>query len=178
MHEIEVKARIVNKDRVIEQLVILGCVLSDPIIQKDRIFVPAGLEIPVDPGVNVLRIREQNGKYLLTLKQAVTNQLDCIEKETHVDNPQGVIDMFGLLGFHEMTAVEKTRQKCKYDGLEICLDSVIGLGDFIEVEKMAEGGDAEAIQKELFSFLESLGVDPKDQVFDGYDVLMVKAKYK
>jgi len=52
----------------------------------------------------------------------------------------------------------------------ICLDEVEGLGSFIEVEKTS-AEDGEAIQEELFNFLESLGVKREDRVFKGYDTL-------
>lgn len=174
MKEIEVKAKVDDRDELMQKLLALGCVFSEPITQKDRIFIPEGHSIPVENGVNVLRIREQSGKYILTLKQQVTNQLDCIEKELIIDNPEEMAGICKLLGFFEVSHVVKTRQKSKYQGNEICLDTVERLGEFIEVEKLAEEGNAEVIQEQLFSFLESLGISKTNQVTDGYDILLKK----
>ena len=174
MREIEVKARVSNKPELQKQLTALGCVFSEPVSQRDRIFVPIGSSVPVNPGVNVLRIREQNGKYIFTLKQTIKNQLDCLERELGIDNPEELAEIFKLLGFFESVGVNKQRQKTKYKGLEICLDSVEGLGDFIEVEKLSEAGDGDIVQAELFNFLQILGITKKDQVFEGYDVLAAR----
>ena len=176
MKEIEVKAQLKNRNQLIERLASFGCALSSPITQKDRIFIPAGSVFPpVEPGVNVLRIREQDGAYIFTLKLPMKNQLDCIERESGIDNPDEMVEIFKLLGFQEVSHVRKIRQKTKYQNLEICLDSVEELGDFVEVEKMTDASeDAERVQSELFEFLETLGIEKEDQIFDGYDVLMIK----
>src|SRR5690606_41362498 len=59
----------------------LGVELSDPITQNDVTFVDAnyGAYDKFQAGKNILRIREHNGTYLFTLKQAQHNELDCIE---------------------------------------------------------------------------------------------------
>lgn len=175
MREMEVKARLHNRDSLIDRLISLGCSFSQPTVQHDRIFLPIGSEIPVDPGVNVLRIREQDGRCIFTLKQPMKNQLDCIERELEIDSSCEMIEICKLLGFYESSQVKKQRQKIKYNDLQICLDNVEGLGDFIEVEKItSDDEDSDIIQNELFNFLESLGVGKRDRVFDGYDVLLAK----
>ncbi|HRN95904.1 MAG TPA: class IV adenylate cyclase [Candidatus Levybacteria bacterium] len=170
MQEIEVKARIKDPATLITKLETMGCQFSDPIHQIDTIYIPIGATIPVPQGVNVLRIREQDGKYILTLKQPITNQLDCIERETEVINAPQMHDMIRLLGFEKSSRVEKKRKKSKYKNYEICIDEVIDLGIFIEVETFGE--DAQTLQKELFTFLETLGVKKQDQEFMGYDILL------
>lgn len=172
MQEIEVKARISDKESLIQELKNHGCHFSDPIHQIDTVYVPKGVSIPVPNGTNVLRIREQDGKYILTLKQPITNQLDCIEKETEVTNAPQMHEIIELLGFEKVSRVEKTRQKSNYRDYEICIDEVTDLGTFIEVETF--GSDGEEIQTKLFEFLKTLGVKKDDQVFDGYDILLKK----
>ena len=72
--EVEVKAKIVDLEAVTQKLQALGCVLGEPVHQKDQVYIPKGLTVPVESGVNVLRIREQDGKFIFTLKIAVKNQ--------------------------------------------------------------------------------------------------------
>lgn len=174
MQEIEVKARISNPSALITQLKTRGCIFSEPIHQIDTVYIPLGATIPVPKGVNVLRIREQDGKYILTLKQPISNQLDNIEKETEITDAFQMKEIIKLLGFEEVSKVEKRRRKSKYKNYEICIDEVTGLGTFIEVETF--GVDGENIQKELFALLEELGISKSDQVFDGYDVMISKLK--
>jgi len=176
MKEIEVKARIADKAALLQKLEELGCHLSEPVSQKDRVFVPNGAPLPVPNGTNVLRIREQGGKIIFTLKQPLTNQLDCIERELAIDDAEAMADIFGLLGFWESARVNKLRRKGKHQDLEICVDEVDELGSFIEVEKLAESADSAEVQDELFGFLKTLGVGEEDRVHDGYDILMYKLK--
>lgn len=159
---------------MLHTLTALGCVLSSPITQEDSVFTPRGSSHPVPSGTNVLRIRKQNDKYILTLKQPQINELDCIEKEVEIKNPEIYIDMFKLLGFEAFSHVKKTRQTCTYNGYDICLDEVEDLGTFIEVEKITDGNNSEKVQEELFTFLESLGIKKEDQVIHGYDILIKK----
>jgi len=55
----------------------------------------------------------------------------------------------------------------------VCLDSVDGLGDFVELERLigVEEDDL-AVQNELRNIMLGLGMDGKDRVLKGYDVLM------
>ncbi len=169
--EIEVKAKVRDVKALMEKLIRLGCAFSPEISQIDRIFIPIGSSIPVPKGVNVLRLRRENGKILLTLKQVNNNQLDKIEHEFYVSDEEKAKDAILLLGFQESVSVEKKRKKCKLKDYEICIDTVTNLGQFIEIEKITDE-ETDIVQSELFSFLESLGVDKTDQVFMGYDILI------
>jgi len=171
--EIEVKAKASDGDVLIRNLVALGCKMSDPIVQEDRIYRNfTGDFSKFSPGKNFLRIRKAKGKILFTLKQSVTNILDKIEKEIEVSDAEELDDILKLMGYREEVQVHKTRKKTDYNGLEICVDEVRGLGSFIEVEKITEDGDAAQVQKELFEFLQTLGVKKEDQIFLGYDQLI------
>ena len=174
MNEIEVKAKVSNLPSLLKKLEEIGCTLSTPISQVDRIFIPLTASIPTSPGEAALRIREQDGKYLYTVKQTKSNDLDCIEKEIEVSKEQATIllETFPLIRFREVESVKKIRRKTKYKELEICIDEVEELGTFIEVEKLSDEENGEQIQEELFVFLESLGVKREERVLHGYDILL------
>lgn len=176
--EIEVKARVSNLDEIAHKLRELGCVLSDQETQHDTVFVDAdyGAFEKFWPGKNLLRIRKTNGKFLFTVKQPQSNELDSIEHETEIHDPMEMREVLLLMGYHEAVQVHKTRRKTKYNGWEICLDEVEGLGSFIEVEKIADEADAEEVQNELFAFLQSLGIKLGDKVTSGYDTLVHLSK--
>ena len=174
--EIEVKAKLNNSEEVISKLKELGCVLSEPIIQHDIIFVDNnyGVVDKFQPDKNLLRIRESSGKFILTLKQPKSNEQDAIEHETEIKNFGEMKEILEHMGLHEAVQVHKTRRKTHYNDWEICLDEVEGLGSFIEVEKIADNPDVEAVQNELFDFLKSLGIKPEDRVTNGYDTLVYR----
>lgn len=172
--EIEVKAKVDNLDEIARALIGLGCIVSEPTEQHDIIFVEDdyGPFEQFQPKKNLLRIRESRGELLLTLKRPHTNQLDSIEHETKIDNSDETKEILNRMGYHEIITVDKIRRTANYNGIEICLDQIKGLGSFIEAEKISDGGDAKKIQNELFAFLESLGVKSEDRVYDGYDTLL------
>ena len=170
--EIEVKAKVKDFEIIKNKLKEIGCVLSMPIIQDDYIYNKKGLNLYKDnAGFPVLRIREQNGKIIFTLKKNRSNELDCIEKELEVSNKDILKDIFELLDYESTVEVHKKRIKTNYKDYEICLDEVDGLGSYIEVEKMSDE-DGEKVQNELFEFLQTLGVSKEDRVFNGYDTLI------
>lgn len=169
------KARVGNNiEEIKTKLLALGCVLSDPIIQNDVTFVDGnyGQYEKFQPGKNVLRIRESNGKFLFTLKQPQSNELDAIERETEVKDPEEFKEALLLMGYKPVVEIHKTRVKTNFGDYEICIDEVEKLGSFIEVEKITDNENAELVQKELFDFLTSLGVDPQNRVLHGYDTLI------
>lgn len=168
MKEIEVKAKIEGLESLIEKLEMLGCEISDPIIQNDIVFCKK--EIGPE-GKNVLRIRRAGDEITFTLKRNISNELDCIEKEVVIDDAEAMKDIVELIGYSEVVRVNKKRRKGRLGDYEICLDEVESLGFFIEVEKMSDE-DGEAVQKELFDFLLSLGVDQNSRVAKGYDTLL------
>lgn len=179
MKEIEVKAKLNRPKEVKRKLIDLGCSFSEPLVQKDIIYLHKSLEFKdITRGKVVLRIRNSNGKLLLTLKKQLENELDNIEREITFDDFQQAADILGYMDYHEVVRVEKTRSKCKYHDLEICVDDVTGLGTFIEVEKMSESEDSLEVQKQLFSFLQTLGVSEQDRVFKGYDTLIEESMKK
>lgn len=169
--EIEVKARVANKKALLKNLEALGCKLSTPIVQKDSVFLPKGVTYPVPLGTIVLRIRQQGEKILFTLKQPLSNELDCIEHELLISNALQMENIIKLLGFYQAVRIHKTRQKAKFKRYEICVDELKSLGSFIEVEEMSDRDSAQ-VQEELFSFLKTLGIKPGERVLQGYDTLL------
>lgn len=172
--EIEVKARLSDLKGFCSHLRKLGVELSDPVIQNDVTFVDAnyGAYDEFQAGKNILRIREHNGNYLFTLKQPQHNELDCIEHETEVADPQELRKALALMGYHPVVEIHKIRRKAKYKEYEICVDEVQGLGSFVEVEKITDTENADVVQEALFTFLESLGVPREARVTRGYDTMV------
>jgi adenylate cyclase class 2 len=180
MREIEIKVRIADKQQFIKTLASRGVAVSDPVTHHDRVFGQDGVD--GNDGDNTspwLRIRtETKGddvRHVFTLKKSVTNQMDSIEHETEVidDSELGrIIDYIGFVPFSDLT---KTRQKATIGAIELCIDTVDGLGDFVEAEKLVdEGADYDVVAGELWAVLERFGVLRADHVTEGYDVLMKK----
>ena len=184
MNEIEVKAKLKNKEALMKLLKDAGITVHDSRYQKDTVYWPNDIKDPSAHlfGRNFLRVREQkigdNKKVLFTLKQSLKGQLDSIEHEIEIkeEDTAKMFAMFELLGFYKFVTVEKERVTARIGDVEICVDDVVGLGSFVELEKFGAENQAENIHKELYSILESWGITKEDYVYVGYDILMYKAQ--
>ena len=182
MREIEIKARVNDKKELIARLIDGGVQLSDPITHHDRVFGPNGVD--GNDGANTapwLRIRtETKGnetRHIFTLKKSVTNQMDSIEHETEVADDKELAKIIEYIDFVPYSDLTKTRQKARVGAIEVCVDTVEGLGDFIEAEILTDDkADYDSVAAELWAFLERFGVTRSDHVEEGYDVLQNKAK--
>jgi len=179
MREIEIKARVTDRTKLQVALARQQIHLSEPVTHRDRVFGQLNEEGGGNNTLPWLRIRTEIKKgvttQIFTFKRAVTNQMDSIEHETEVvdaDELQAIILQLGFTPYSDLT---KTRQKARVGEIEICIDTVEGLGDFIEAEKlMPDDADYTTVAEELWRLLESLDVSHDDHVTDGYDVLMRK----
>lgn len=173
MHEIEVKFRIKNLQDLEQKLGDRGCILSDPIKQHDTVYSKAGdtsVWEGMKEGYIVIRIRRENKGAIFTLKQQRTNELDNIEYETKIDDPEALHQSLLLLGFKPEVEVKKIRRKGKLGEDEICLDEVEELGGFVELERLTnDSADPKKVAEELYKKLELLGVSRNDEEKRGYD---------
>ncbi len=178
MLEVEVKAQVQNRAALEKRLAAEGIVLGDLQIQTDRVFVKnmESIEAFYKNAIFV-RIREQAGKQpVLTLKKK-RQELASLEYETEVVSTEVMSQILEELGLTHALTIQKTRSKAKYGEYTLCVDEVVDLGVFIEVEKLVEEGDASVIQAELFDFLQSFGINEDERVFDAYDTLLLKKKF-
>lgn len=180
MREIEIKARTADKQAFVAALVGRGVVVSDPVTQHDRVFGAAGVDgSDGDNTAPWLRIRSETKqgvtKHIFTLKKSVTNQMDSIEHETEIADEAELEKIIEHIGFVPFSDLTKTRQKAHFGDIELCIDTVDELGDFVEAEKLTdEDADYDTVVAELWRVLEECGVSRDDYVTEGYDVLMSK----
>ena len=173
MKEVEVKAKVRDKEGLLEALGREGVGLSEPITQIDHVYARKDLPdfVECEDGEIFLRIREQKGKLIFTLKQPQNNDLVCTEHELEIGNKEEMHSIMEIMGYEKKVEVVKTRQKARFRKYEICVDEVEGLGSYVELEEMTDD-DPNAAQYEMFKLLESLGITKDDRVLRGYDVLV------
>ncbi len=179
MREIEIKARVEDMSSIRAALQAQGVEISEPVSHHDVVWGIAGTGSGT--GAPWLRLRTEvkgdTTRYLFTLKRSAEagRQLDSIEHETEVSDPEAVKGIVRELDFAQYSDITKTRQKAHIGEIEICLDSVDDLGDFIEAEKLTdESADFQQVIDELWELLRSLSVDRADEIEEGYDVLVNK----
>ena len=172
MREIEVKARVRDREQLLHAARTLGIMFGDAVTQHDTTYE---CELAHDdPEWNIFRLRQQGGKTILTMKHKASNRRrDNYEYETIVESGDEIAKMLVRLHYNEGVTIQKRRRIAHHHGVEICLDEIDELGMFIEVEKLAdETADVDAVQSELWQLLVGLGMHPEDRVFKGYDTLM------
>ncbi|MCU0847409.1 MAG: class IV adenylate cyclase [Spirochaetes bacterium] len=105
-----------------------------------------------------LRLRRIGDQTLITYKGARMSgrSKTRMELETGIGDFEVMRGILHNLGFSEAGLVEKKRDIFDYRGIEVCLDRVSGLGDFVELEKTGE--DRELVEKELFEAAEIMGL--------------------
>lgn len=114
-----------------------------------------------------LRIREVNDQHILTFKGPNHNASTKIRSEIEINlnsaDAEKMSEVFLGLGMHSVAKVSKNRETVELQWqdskVKVCLDSVAGVGNFVEIE-IVISGDAEvpdAIEK-LDSLAARLGL--------------------
>ncbi len=174
--EVEVKARLKNREAVMKKLQDQGFVFGEPVTQEDTVYSErVGTLDDFMSNKIFLRLRTKNKtKTIFTLKRPLDKTLNKVEWETAVDSRDEMEHALFEMGYKKAVQVDKVRLTIHKELWEICIDEVKDLGDFIEVEKMTENESAKKIQDELYAFLDTLGIAKEDRVTEGYDILMIR----
>jgi predicted adenylyl cyclase CyaB len=165
--EIEAKVKIENLEAAAEKLRQLGAEFLQTVHEEDLYFNSAdGSLLKSDCGLR-LRKRESQTSNLksqiyLTLKGPRGKSAFKSRTETQVivDNFDAMKTLLLGLGYKEYFTVEKIRHIWRMNNCEICLDDVLHLGTFIEVE----GPDETTIA----ATLDKLGIDKNAHISKGY----------
>lgn len=177
MKEIEVKAILKDKEKVMQVLLNKGCVFDKPVFQDSMEFSPIKsptLEEYLKPNF-FLRIRTTNNKHVFSIKKPISGEhhFSKIEHETEITDRDELEKLLETMGYYPSLQIKKERIIGHLGEYEICLDEVEELGSFIEIEKMSNE-EPSVVRKELQDLLFSIGVLPENEVHEGYDVLMFK----
>jgi adenylate cyclase, class 2 len=167
MIEIEVKVR-ADHSKACSILKKMGAVKLGVENQSDVYFAAPYRDFAKTD--EAFRIRSLDGKAVLTYKGP---KLDAISKtrkefETPVDEA-ATIEILHSLGFSEAGVVRKKREVFSAGEITVCLDTVKGLGEFLEVEIVAENeNELETSRAKLFELLKQFGAGEKDSIRTSY----------
>ena len=112
-----------------------------------------------------LRIRKSE-KIVLTYKGPKVDRETKTREEIEVvvSDFEGTLEIFKRLGFNVVAKVSKVRKIYKLDDVKILVDSVDGLGDFVEIEIKSD--DVEVAKKKIFEIARRLGL--KESITKSY----------
>jgi adenylate cyclase class 2 len=91
------------------------------------------------------------------------------EFETTVGDADEMAAILDGLGFEPAADVRKLRARYRLDGFTVLLDAVEGVGDYVEIETdVGTEAEVEAAREDAYEVLESLGLDPAEQIRTSY----------
>jgi adenylate cyclase, class 2 len=167
MIEVEVKIR-ADHEKARSILKKIGAVKVRVENQSDTYFAAPHRDFAKTD--EALRIRSLDGQAVLTYKGP---KLDGVSKtreelETPVDEVT-TTRVLHALGFSEAGIVRKIREVFRAGEITVCLDAVEDLGEFLEVEIVAENEkDLEISRGKLFELLKQFGAGEKDSIRTSY----------
>ena len=160
MLEVEIKAR-VRIEEIEHKLIRLGAKLLDEEEQKDIYFShPCRDFEKKDEALRVRRVKEE---YFLTYKGPKLDQETKTREEIQIKVTEKIFDLLERLSFSKVGEVDKTRRVYRWEDLEICLDRVKDLGEFLEIE-----GKMWQDRGKIFELLKKLGIPKKELIRKSY----------
>ena len=173
MYEVELKFRVQEPPAIERKLVALGGHFGEPITQVDRYFAhPARDFAQTD---EALRLRSVGDEVAITWKgprlaggtktrREIELPLAAIAASRPGGQPTTLdrwTDLLEALGFRRVLEVAKRRRpgRLAWEGadVELALDTVSGLGDFLELEVLATSEEVPAAQARLETLAAELG---------------------
>lgn len=138
MIEVEIRSRIKDKNKFKKELEEIGANFVKTEKQVDRIFGnPMFLDsdsMIIEGGLSA-RIREIDNIKTLEFKE-ISRKKGGLEIEFVLSDVEIGLRFLEKLKFEEVFSISKSREIYSYDDFTICLDSVVQIGDFVEIEKM------------------------------------------
>ncbi len=170
MLEIEIKYRVPGFDTMERRLAAWGAAPAAPIEEEDHYFNAPDRDFSRTD--EVLRLRRIDAENRITYKgskrTAGTGSVAKQRTEIEIpfeDGPEAVArfrELLTHLGYRPTAVVRKSRRIVRltrdHFALEVCLDEVEGLGNFVEVEIVAAEEQAAAAERVLQDVSAALGL--------------------
>ncbi|MBL8015579.1 MAG: class IV adenylate cyclase [Candidatus Doudnabacteria bacterium] len=109
-------------------------------------------------------------------KSTKSKNLD--EIEFTVSDGEESLKLFKTLGFTDLTKVEKTRKSYAYKNFEIELDTVEGLGNFVEIEIKENDITVEEGKAKIRELLKQIGITRFQNCSRGYVSMLWNPDYE
>lgn len=171
MYEVEVKVRAPH-GAVRDRLDALGAKRLGSVTQEDTYYdAPHRDFAETDEALRIRRETPEGGesRAYLTYKGPLVDETSKTreEAETRVGDGSTTARVLDGLGFEAAATVRKERDRYTLDGYTVTLDTVDGLGEFVEVETEADEG-VDVAREGAFDVLDRLGLDPEDGIRTSY----------
>jgi len=169
--EVEVKARVESREELARKIERIGGKFVREVVQEDLYFTHPCRDLKERD--EALRLRRGGKNYTLTFKGRRVGKGAKMreELEVRVGDFDETATLLERLGFEKAFIIKKRRKEFVLDGVTIALDSVEGLGEFVEIEVMTTAGEGrrgglqrmESFKNRLFSMADRLGI-PRERL--------------
>ena len=176
MIEVEVKLKINDVQTIKSKLINLGFIECNTITESDTYFDNVNGDIR--RGDRALRIREtvytdaNETYYQINFKDKKYDDKSMTrpEFETEIGDADAISHILGSLGYHSVEPrVVKLRREFRCNTMNACIDTVEGLGDFLELEIIAENIETKDIAlNKINDVLLKLGYSMSDTTTTSY----------
>jgi adenylate cyclase class 2 len=173
-YEVELKFPVSDPARLIPRLESLRAQRGESLRQCDTYFAhPQRDFAATDEALRIRSIVEPNSgeATCLTYKGPKIDPLSKTRREIEIPFAEGtagqLAEMLKLLGFREVRTVVKIRVPYELEwetlSVELALDSVDGLGTFLELEVQADEAERESARDSLLRLAKHLGLDNSER---------------
>lgn len=176
--EIEVKFPLKNQQKVVSFLNSHAKKIVTNDFQRDSYFTPPHRHfLSVEYPYEWLRLRESvkgiflNYKHFYPENKKINDY--CDEFETKVDTLI-IKKIFESLNFKELVVVEKNRNSWMFKDVEISIDDIKKLGQFIELEIMTHFDDPKQAKEYLYTLLKAINAEVGEEDYRGYPFLLLE----
>jgi adenylate cyclase class 2 len=180
--EVEIKIAITDIAEIREKVSKIGK-LKASINQTDEYYIPSHKDFFAQKPqpTEWLRIRTNPDKTIFEYdrsinKKANGEQESAEEYETEISNPEEFKKILDFLYFKKVVIVNKQREYWDCGDIEIALDQIKGLGNFIEAEAKGDFENNNKAKEACLKLLENLGIENPNslQINKGYAVLILE----
>lgn len=166
-YEVELKFRLNDFQAVSDALRAMGAVEQSESSHVDRYFNHPSRDFRTTD--EAFRIRSVDEGNFLTYKGAVIGQVAKTRREIEVpfeegaDQAEKLFELITLLGFRFVREVRKSRKSLTLDWnsrhYELALDDVPRLGQFLEIELIADDHERENAEKAVWALAHALNLN-------------------
>ncbi|MFA6098677.1 MAG: class IV adenylate cyclase [Patescibacteria group bacterium] len=173
--EIEIKAKAKDFKLIRRRLKILGAKKIKKLHQIDFYYSLYKRPLNKKTG-SIVRVRHNVEEKMVTLEyDTAFNDVAAEEIELTVNSLPVTLKLLEKMKAIKEVVVDKQREYYKKDDLEIVLDKVKGLGNYMEVE--IQGRNTEANRQRIVDFYKRIGIGTKDFILGPrYNSMLMKKK--
>jgi adenylate cyclase class 2 len=157
--EVEVKVACKDLNELEERLMKQGAMVVGEVLQEDVYFAHPCRDFGTSD--EALRIRRSGEEWRLTYKGPKLDRETKTREELEIVVDPVVRTILEKLGFEEVMSIHKRRKILTLEEIEVSLDRVEGLGDFVELEY--KGESVENGKRSVFQAMERLGLEGSER---------------